>query len=186
MKSKKTSPQQTIQIIAGEYRHRQISVIDATDLRPTGARIRETLFNWLAPIIVGKNCLDLFAGSGILGLESLSRGAKHVTFVEKNRAVVKQLEKNCQQLNITQANIINADYQQALQGQYDVIFLDPPYALNLLPQLLTQIKDLSPQYIFIEDNRPFEQWLSQQGGYTILKSKKAGSIYYGLLSPHQA
>lgn len=181
MKSKKTLRRQNVQIIAGEYRHRQIHFIDADNLRPTGARIRETLFNWLSPVIIGKTCLDLFAGSGILGFEALSRGAKHVTFVEKNRQVTKQIQENLQKLNITNATLMNTDYQQALQGQYDVIFLDPPYISRLLPVLLEHMPALAPTYIFIEDNQPIEPLLTENSHYHLLKSKKAGGIYYGLL-----
>ncbi len=186
MKTKKTNNQHTVQIIAGEYRHRKISVVSAENLRPTSSRIRETLFNWLTPDIIGKNCLDLFAGSGILGLEALSRGAQRVTFVEKNRDAFRQLQKSCQQLKIAQADIIHGDYTKALAGSYDIIFLDPPYALRLLPQLLDEILLLSPRYVFVEDNQPIADWVEKRGDYDILKSKKAGSIYYGLLSPHQA
>ncbi len=174
---------QSLQIIAGTYRHRKIHFIEADGLRPTSCRIRETLFNWLQADIYGKTCLDLFAGSGALGFEALSRGAKHVTFVEKNRQVAKQLQENIQQLNIDNASVINRSFEQALSGQYDVIFLDPPYTLRLLPSLLEQIKTLSPKLIFIEDNQRFDEWITDTDSYKILKSKKAGSIYYGLLKP---
>ncbi len=158
---------QSLQIIAGTYRHRKIHFIEADGLRPTSCRIRET-----------------FAGSGALGFEALSRGAKHVTFVEKNRQVAKQLQENIQQLKIDNVTVINRNFEQALSGQYDVIFLDPPYTLRLLPTLLEQIKTLSPKLIFIEDNQPFDEWVIGGDSYTILKSKKAGNIYYGLLSPN--
>lgn len=186
MKSKKVNRHQSVQIIAGTYRHRKINFIEATDLRPTGARIRETLFNWIAPIIHEKTCLDLFAGSGILGFEALSRGAKQVTFVEKNNQVAKQIEQNLQNLNINNATLINTDYQNALQGQYDIVFLDPPYVLRLLPTLLAQIEVLAPKYIFIEDNQPIESIVSTHDRYHLIKSKKAGGIYYGLLQTTKA
>ncbi len=176
---------QSLQIIAGTYRHRKIQFIEADGLRPTSCRIRETLFNWLQTDIYGKTCLDLFAGSGVLGFEALSRGAKHVTFVEKNRQVVKQLQENMKLLNINNATIINRPFDACLSGQYDVIFLDPPYNLRLLPTLLEQIKVLSPQLIFIEDKQPFEEWITETDSYNILKSKKAGNIYYGLLKPRE-
>lgn len=182
MKRKKSNQQHAVQIIAGQFRHRKIAVIEADDLRPTAARIRETLFNWLSPVIAEKNCLDLFAGSGILGFEALSRQANHVTFVEKNRAVSQQIKKNINTLNITNANVINADYQQAVTGQYDVIFLDPPYSLRLLPAVLEQVIVLRPQHIFIEDNQPLEPQINENLPYELIKSKKAGGIYYGLLA----
>lgn len=177
------SQQQSVQIIAGELRHRKIDFIDTEDLRPTGARIRETLFNWLQFEIIGSRCLDLFAGSGILGFEALSRGASHVTFVEKHPQVAKQLRHNIEALQCTNSKVLNKDFSIALCEQYDVIFLDPPYALRLLPQLLTSIQLLSPKWIFIEDNQPFDKWIKTKSDYEIVKSKKAGNIYYGLLRP---
>lgn len=186
MKSKKSQQPLSVQIIAGQYRHRKITFVDANDLRPTGARVRETLFNWLAPVIQGKTCLDLFAGSGILGFEALSRGAKQVTFVEKNYQAAQQIQKNLDNLQITHATLLQMDYHQALQGQYDILFLDPPYALRLLPTLLEQIKPLSPEYIFIEDNQPIEPLVEQSKHYQRLKNKKAGGIYYGLLQVTKA
>jgi 16S rRNA (guanine966-N2)-methyltransferase len=93
-KNNKRSNTNTLRIIGGEWRSRKLLFIDAQGLRPTPDRIRETLFNWLQGRILGANCLDLFAGSGVLGLEALSRGANQVDFVEKNKAVAKQLESN--------------------------------------------------------------------------------------------
>ncbi|PIE46203.1 MAG: 16S rRNA (guanine(966)-N(2))-methyltransferase RsmD [Gammaproteobacteria bacterium] len=184
-KTTKTAKQQ-VQIIAGNYRHRKIHFTEIDGLRPTGARIRETLFNWLQPVIEGKTVLDLFAGSGILGFEALSRGAKQVTFVEKNPRAVKQIQANLTALSISQANLIPGDYHQGLNGQYDIVLLDPPYALRLLPVLLKEILPLSPHYVFIEDNQPFADWINTDGEYQILKSKKAGHIYYGLLTINKA
>lgn len=177
---------QSLQVIAGKYRRRRIDFVAAEDLRPTGVRIRETLFNWLAPVIVDKTCLDLFAGSGILGIEALSHGARHVTFVERNKDVFRQLQNNITKLNIVDATLLHADFTTALHGHYEVIFLDPPYNLRLLPTLLQRVKLLSPHYVFIEDNQPFETWANNGYGYQISKSKKAGGIYYGLLSAIQA
>ncbi len=181
MKHKSSSKRQIIRIVAGDFRHRHIHFVEAPDLRPTGARIRETLFNWLHPVIYGKTCLDLFAGSGILGFEALSRGAKHVTFVEKNRRAAQQIAQNIKQLSIDNATVRPGDYRQALSGQYDIIFLDPPYALRLLPILIEQVKPLSPEWLFIEDNRPIEDWLKHRTDYKLHRHKKAGHIYYGLL-----
>lgn len=183
-KATRQNNRQSVQIIAGEYRRRQIDFIAVDDLRPTGARIRETVFNWLQPHIVGARCLDLFAGSGILGFEALSRGAHSVTFVEKHRAAARQLQNNLRTLSITNATVLHQDYQRLLMPPtkcFDGVFLDPPYPLRLLPQLLTEIRALSPKWVFIEDNQPFDAWISALGGYEIIKSKKAGNIYYGLL-----
>lgn len=191
MPRKKRSPKnpskkrvQSVQIIAGEYRHRKIDFIAVNDLRPTGARLRETLFNWLQPHIYGKDCLDLFAGSGILGVEALSRGAKSVTFVEKDYQAAQQLNVNIKQLDCHKATVLNTDFRVVLASAsqtFDLIFLDPPYALHLLPELLESIKPLTPEFVFIEDNQPFEKWITEKNDYRIYRSKKAGNIYYGLL-----
>jgi len=174
---------QRLRIITGEFRHRRINFSVGKDLRPTAARIRETLFNWLTPDIVGKICLDLFAGSGILGFEALSRGARSVTFVDNNRATVKQLAKNGRLLKTDKYNIIHGDYRKAFDQTYDIIFLDPPYSLRLLPQLLEQVKALQPQYIFLEDKQPLSYWLNNRSDYHILKSKRAGDVHFALLCP---
>lgn len=185
-KNRPKSTRQSLQIIAGDYRHRKIQFIEADGLRPTGARIRETLFNWLAPDIIGKTCLDLFAGSGILGFEALSRGAKHVTFVEKNRYVAKQIADNINTLKIPNATLLNTDFSTALSGQYDVVFLDPPYDLRLLPTLLKHIEPLNPTHVFIEDNQPIDALTNESSPFRLHKSKKAGGIYYGLLHLNKA
>lgn len=181
--AKRSTHRQSLQIIGGTHRHRKIEFIAVDDLRPTGARLRETLFNWLQGHLYGANCLDLFAGSGILGLEAISRGAKSVTFAEKDPRAARQLTANINALKIDNAHVLNADFRQALHGQFEVIFLDPPYVLRLLPELLDVVKPLHPKLIFIEDNAPFETWVDARGDYEIVKSKKAGNIYYGLLAP---
>ncbi len=98
-----------IRIIAGTLRSRQINVLDETNIRPTPNRIRETLFNWLRDDIPKANCLDLFAGSGALGFEALSRGAKKVIFIEKDNRTLKNIKQNSEALNITAAEFIQSD-----------------------------------------------------------------------------
>ncbi len=113
-KNNKRSNTNTLRIIGGEWRSRKLSFIDAEGLRPTPDRIRETLFNWLQGRIHGANCLDLFAGSGVLGLEALSRGSAQVDFVEKNKAAAKQLESNLKLLK-SDAKIHQEDALEYLQ-----------------------------------------------------------------------
>lgn len=148
-KNNKRSNTNTLRIIGGEWRSRKLSFIDAEGLRPTPDRIRETLFNWLQGTIHGANCLDLFAGSGTLGLEALSRGSAQVDFVEKNKAVAKQLESNLVLLK-SDAKVHQEDALDYLQeyksskkrgGGYNIIFLDPPYRQNLLEKALKIICD---------------------------------------------
>ena len=125
----------TLRIIGGRWRSRNVSFAEAPGLRPTGERIRETLFNWLAPYINGANCLDLYAGSGILSLEALSRGAAQCTALDNNRIVTQQLMANCDLLSAG-LTVINADCANFLtnsrdNAQFDVAFVDPPFAQGL-------------------------------------------------------
>ena len=120
-----------VRIIGGKWRGRKISFKEQESLRPTGDRIRETLFNWLMHSIQDANCLDLFAGSGILGFEALSRGANHVVMLDNDFATIKQLNATAdmlqaqQQINIYHANI--PTFTLANTPAFDIIFLDPPF-----------------------------------------------------------
>ncbi len=129
MKSKKHSNQ--VRIIAGQWRGRRLPVIEAPGLRPTGDRVRETLFNWLGPRLIGAHCLDLFAGSGALGLEALSRGASSNVFVEKSRPVLDSLKEATKTWpGIEKAKFVCADAKQWIHQEhqaFDVVFLDPPF-----------------------------------------------------------
>lgn len=121
-----------IRIIAGKWRSRRLPVLTSEGLRPTPDRVRETLFNWLAPYIDGARCLDLFSGTGALCLEALSRGAHEVVMVEQSREAVQQLRANVERLETKDANIINTDALDYLRGQsraFDLVFLDPPFAV---------------------------------------------------------
>ncbi|MGV6852299.1 MAG: 16S rRNA (guanine(966)-N(2))-methyltransferase RsmD [bacterium] len=151
MRSKKRSNKSkqgshSLRIIAGEWRSRKLPILDAQGLRPTPDRVRETLFNWLQHSVRHTHCLDLFAGSGALGFEALSRGADSLIFVEKNKAVAKQLLENCNTLKTTQAEVINADaidfissYASKEQAKFDLLFLDPPYRKGLITSSLNQL-----------------------------------------------
>ncbi|HCX00003.1 MAG TPA: 16S rRNA (guanine(966)-N(2))-methyltransferase RsmD [Pantoea sp.] len=128
-----------IRIIGGQWRGRKLPVPDSAGLRPTTDRVRETLFNWLAPVLQQARCLDCFAGSGALGLEALSRFAASVTLLELERSVAQQLEKNVQTLRASDAQVINANTLNwlAASGEpYDVVFVDPPFRKGLLEQTL--------------------------------------------------
>lgn len=124
-----------VRIVAGKWRHRFISLAHAgsgeTVLRPTPDRVRETLFNWLQPHLPGARVLDLYAGTGILGLEALSRGAARATFVERNRAYAERIEENVRLLDAEgAARVVRADVQRFLEGPatpVSIVFLDPPY-----------------------------------------------------------
>ncbi len=126
----------TLRIVSGSLRGSRIEVIDQDGLRPTSDRVRETLFNWLAPMIRGARCLDLFAGTGALGIEAISRGAAECVFVEREPGVMRQLEATLARLKVENANAVNADAMawlvqaQAQQG-FDLVFLDPPFSGGL-------------------------------------------------------
>ena len=142
---------QSLRIIGGEWRGRKIPFATVIGLRPTQDRVRETLFNWLSGPVVGARCLDLFAGTGALGLEALSRGAKHVTFVDLSNIATTSLKDNLKQLPLAgdQTTLVEQkssfDWLKNYQateafaeqgGQYQVVFLDPPFALALVPDIL--------------------------------------------------
>lgn len=127
----------TIRIIAGQWRGRRLPVLDSQGLRPTTDRVRETLFNWLMHDVVGANCLDLFAGSGALGLECLSRGAKAVQFVESDKGVAKALKANILTLGANDsASVLEQSAMGFLAGsaktKFNLVFLDPPFQAGLL------------------------------------------------------
>ncbi|HLB55876.1 MAG TPA: 16S rRNA (guanine(966)-N(2))-methyltransferase RsmD [Coxiellaceae bacterium] len=123
-----------LRIIAGTFRSRKIVFFEEDGLRPTHNRIRETVFNWLADEIENKNCLDVFAGSGAMGFEAISRGAKQVTFCDISKIIIETIKKNAENLKITNADFIQCDFisQNALKNKFDIVFIDPPFKKNLL------------------------------------------------------
>jgi len=178
----KNKQSNTLRIIAGQWRSRKLQIIDAQGMRPTPDRVRETLFNWLQNDIHGARCLDLFAGSGALGLEALSRGAKEVVFVEKNKAVANQLTQNLEVLK-SDVGVIQTDALDYLTAQaepvFDIIFLDPPYRTNLLQASFDKIIErkliTSNTLIYIEhESEESFNWNDQQ--MTVLKETRAGQV----------
>lgn len=171
-----------VRIIGGDWRSRVITFPDEQGLRPTTDRVRETLFNWLGQTLEGKTCLDLFAGSGALGFEACSRGARQVKLIEHNPKVVAALRENVQKLSASRAEVIRADGAAWLRsdaGVYDVIFLDPPFQADLLHKLLPLLPaKLRPEgCAYVESGAPIEP----PPGMTLFKSGRAGQVYYGLL-----
>jgi len=173
-----------IRIIGGKWRSRKLDVIEAADLRPTPDRVRETLFNWLQPYIEGASCLDLFAGSGILGFEALSRGAASVTMVDNNMTVVKNLQTQATRLEATGLEIICADAARWLQPglrAYDIVFLDPPFSRNLSGQIIGQLLNcdcLHPgTLVYVESDQDISL---DDDRLQILKSGKAGMVHFSL------
>ena len=174
-----------LRIIGGEWRSRQLPIIELDGLRPTTDRVRETVFNWLSFEIPGARCLDLFSGSGALGLEALSRGAKECTFVELNRSVAQQIERNLSTLQASNGTVYNTDalsFLQANPAPFDVIFLDPPFRKGLLEQVLPKLDErwlAANAYIYIE--RESEAQLSQlPDHWQLKKEKRAGQLTFAL------
>ncbi|MEZ5530523.1 MAG: 16S rRNA (guanine(966)-N(2))-methyltransferase RsmD [Porticoccaceae bacterium] len=177
-----------LRIIGGQWRGRKLRFWEVDGLRPTGDRIRETLFNWLAPIIAGSRCLDLFAGSGALGLEALSRGAASATLIERHPQAISSLRENCQLLGAEGAEILQADALSWLekatpQHPYDIVFLDPPFSAELLQpsmDLLSRPGLLSANaLLYVESERHQPAPVPPQG-MSLYKEKTAGQVCYRL------
>ena len=134
-----------LRIVAGIWRSRLLDIADVEGLRPTAERVRETLFNWLQFEIQGARCLDLFAGSGVLGFEAASRGAGHVVLVEQSRRVFAMLEKNRLQLKLDdRVELVCMDALQWLarnREAFDIIFLDPPFGQSMLQSAIDALAD---------------------------------------------
>ncbi len=184
--------QNTLRIIGGEWRSRKLQFLDAPGLRPTPDRIRETLFNWLQDSIYDSDCLDLFAGSGAIGLEALSRGAKTVDFVEKNTASSNQLKSNLNLLKsdstVFQMDALSFLDKHAADQSYDIIFLDPPYRQGLLDKSLKLLiaKGLIDAYSLIYLEHESEQVFDfTEYGLEELKQASAGQVQSYLLKPNQ-
>jgi 16S rRNA (guanine966-N2)-methyltransferase len=181
------SPPGRLRIVAGKWRSRLLDIADAPGLRPTSERIRETLFNWLAPHIDGARCLDLFAGTGALGLEALSRGARSTVFVEKSRKAVVALEHNVTALGAEGADVRHADafdfVRQCESQSFDIVFLDPPFAADALDELcrlLDQAGVLADGcLVYLEEDRS-RPAVNLPESWQLLKSKMAGNVRYSL------
>lgn len=174
-----------LRIIAGRWRGRRLPVPDAPGLRPTPDRTRETLFNWLGPRLPGANCLDLFAGSGALGLEALSRGARAVIQVERDSAVARHLQVIAADLQADGLNIVQRDALMFLKAQpqpFDVVFLDPPFRQGLLSRCIERLDQgwLSPDAdIYLEAERELGT-PELPAGWHLRRSGQAGQVGFFL------
>ncbi|MBL3600385.1 MAG: 16S rRNA (guanine(966)-N(2))-methyltransferase RsmD [gamma proteobacterium endosymbiont of Lamellibrachia anaximandri] len=177
-----------VRIIGGVHRGRKLDFPDLPGLRPTGDRVRETLFNWLQPLIPGARCLDLFAGSGALGLEAASRGAGEVVMLDAAVAVTRQLEANRSLLQLDRLEIIRADALAWLAEQrpsrpFDLVFLDPPFAADLLAESCRLLQShgwlADNARIYLEDDAGRALPVLPEG-WELLKEKRAGQVRYGL------
>ena len=172
-----------VRIIGGAWRGRRISFPARAELRPTPDRVRETLFNWLQPSIAGAQCLDLFAGSGALSWEALSRGAGRAVLLDNDTEVLRALRDMQARLQAANAEVIAADALRYLAGtptRFDIVFLDPPFAADYWDALMNALPPwIAPGgFIYIESQRHIVPALSPQ--WSLHRSKVAGQVAYQL------
>ena len=182
----------SVRIIAGRWRGRRLTIPRGTRVRPTPDRVRETVFNWLADQVVGATCMDLFAGTGALGLEALSRGAREVWFVEQDAALSRSLRSIVETLGAANARIVQSDSHAWLRKPpaqaFDLAFLDPPYAEPLEP-LLTQLSPwlADSAHIYVERPygsdapEPLHALAAALPGSSLVKQSRAAAVAFGLL-----
>jgi 16S rRNA (guanine966-N2)-methyltransferase len=191
-KQKSNKSDLKVKIIAGLWKGRNISFPDKKDLRPTKGLVRETLFNWLKNDIQNSYCLDLFSGSGALGFEAASRGAKKVYMIDSDLDVAHYLNLQKNKLNANNILIFNSDARQFLKDfneKIDLIFLDPPFSKNIINELvndiskLNSINDRCKIYIEIPSKGNFESSIIKPRNWELLKCKKSGGVAY-LLFQH--
>jgi len=169
-----------VRIIAGKWRSRLVRFPPVAALRPTPDRVRETLFNWLGQRLDDLVCLDLFAGSGALGFEALSRGAARVVMVERDRAVAKALRESARVLDAA-ADVVQSDalaYVRKSAERFDVVFLDPPFASDLAARALAALpRCLAPQArVYVESGDRLEPGAP----FELLREDRAGAVRYAL------
>ena len=176
-----------VRIIGGEWRSRRISFPDHEGLRPSADRVRETLFNWLGQDLGGQHCLDLFAGSGALGFEALSRGAASVVMVEASRVVCAALRRNADLLHAKNLQLHCMDALEFAtaaaanpEARFDVVFLDPPFGSTLLARALPLLVPLlrPGARVYAETGAAFVP----VGGWRVLKQGRAGQVHYALVT----
>ncbi|NUT75231.1 16S rRNA (guanine(966)-N(2))-methyltransferase RsmD [Pseudomonas sp. C1C7] len=191
-RAKKPAPRQhngvnQLRIIGGEWRSRKLSFPDAPGLRPTPDRVRETLFNWLAPYVPGAKVFDPFAGSGALFLEALSRGASTGQALDASSLAVSSLKEHLGTLRCTNGHVQTADALRYLETQpaiaYDLVFLDPPFHQDLLPavcKLLEERQWLAEDAWVYTESETAPSTLSLPGNWRLHREQKSGQVYYSL------
>lgn len=161
-------------------------MLPAPGLRPTPDRVRETLFNWLAPVIDGAQCLDCYAGTGALAFEALSRGAGQCVLIEQDRAIADQLRAQVQRLGAATAEVHCDDVRRWLKGnarQFDVIFVDPPFTSDLATEtcvLVANGRNLAPAGLLYVETAP--GWMPPEDLFLVKKQGRAGQVQYMLLA----
>jgi 16S rRNA (guanine966-N2)-methyltransferase len=171
-----------VRIIGGRHRGRILHFPAGEGLRPTPDRVRETLFNWLGQDLTGRSCLDLFAGSGALGFEAASRGAREVTLVECSRKVCAALEKAAETLGERGVRVVRGDaleFAARSGARFDVVFVDPPYGSGLAERALERLPALlAPSgRVYFESDRPF----AGDARWRIVREGRAGAVHFHLV-----
>ena len=174
-----------VRIIGGRWRGTRLAFPDVAGLRPSADRVRETLFNWLQPVLAGARVLDLFAGSGALGLESLSRGAREAVLVERDPAVAEALRAAVERLRAAnEATIVRADalwfLQAPLLGRFDVVFVDPPFDARLWPQVLASLPPWLADDAWLYMESPVAEHIALDGGWTLHREGRTREVRHAL------
>lgn len=187
----RSSGSSVLRIIGGEWRGRKIAFPQHPDLRPTGDRVRETLFNWLAPQLAGARCLDLFAGSGILGIEALSRGAAHCDFFDNRPETARNISQQLANLGADSRASVQCSDALALLAQgaapWDIIFIDPPFDSALgepsLRALALHGSLHQTSWVYLETRRSQPAGVPEEK-YAVFREKTAGDVRFQLLQLH--
>jgi 16S rRNA (guanine(966)-N(2))-methyltransferase RsmD len=172
-----------VRIIGGDWRSRLVAFPDEPGLRPTPDRVRETLFNWLGQDLSGKRCLDLFAGSGVLGFEALSRGADEVVMVERSGRVARALRENAARLDARGLRVVVGDALHFLAdpaaGRFDVVFIDPPFGSGLVTEAIERLPGVLARgaVVYVETDATVEP----DPPWRVRKRGRAGAVHYHLL-----
>jgi 16S rRNA (guanine966-N2)-methyltransferase len=182
------APKRVLRIIGGAWRGRRLRFPPLAEIRPTPDRVRETLFNWLATRVSGARCLDLFAGSGALGLEALSRGAGQVTFVERDALAARELRARLSEWEAIGGRVEQADALRFLSGPaepFDIVFLDPPFASDLLEPAAGKLEErqwVAPGGLIYVECAARDGLPPLPGTWQLMKAKQAGEVGYHLLA----
>jgi len=178
----KTGARGSVRIIGGRWRRHRIAIVAGADLRPTPDRVRETLFNWLTPVLAGSRCLDLYAGTGVLGFEALSRGAAQAVFVDNNRDAIRALQRQRDELAAA-AEIVGDDALVYLADfaadPFDIVFLDPPYACAIEPVLAALGTAIKPNTLLYLERKRDQAW-PEIAGWEWRRLGTAGDVAFGI------
>lgn len=186
MTSNSRKNQNRLRIIGGVWRSRVLHFADIPDIRPTPDRVRETLFNWLQFNIAGATCLDLFAGSGVLGFEALSRGASKVVALEHDGKAIAAIRENCKVLETGKLEVIQGSatdwLQHSVPRPFQVVFIDPPFAAGLHERCFELLARgwLAPNaLIYVEAASSISDFTLPES-WSVQREKRAGGVHYGL------